>query len=57
MNNTTIINKEDLEDFNNWIKEGNAVKIGANIYIEQTTQYKKHFSLDELKQFYIKEYL
>jgi hypothetical protein len=45
------------EDFNKWIVNGNAEKIGINKYIEQTTQWKKIFSFNELKDFYINEYL
>lgn len=45
------------EDFKKWFADGNAEKIGTNKYIEQTTQWKKIFSFNELKKFYIKEYL
>jgi len=47
----------NMQDFNKWFNDGNAVKIGANKYKEQSTQWKKVFSLDELKAFYINEFL
>jgi hypothetical protein len=46
-----------MEDFNKWFNDGNAIKIGVDKYVEQTTQYRKHFTLSELITFYKKEYL
>jgi len=43
-------------DFNKWFNDGNALKIKGG-YIEQSTQWKKVFSYQELKEFYINEYL
>lgn len=43
-------------EFNKWFNDGNALKISKG-YIEQTTQWKKVFSYNELKEFYIKEFL
>tara|TARA_R110000824_G_scaffold25100_8_gene87755 strand:- start:1309 stop:1470 length:162 start_codon:yes stop_codon:yes gene_type:complete len=40
-----------------YIKEGNAFEISENVYLEQTTQHKKKFTLLELKKFYYNEYL
>jgi hypothetical protein len=52
-----ILTPEQLEQFNEWIADDNAIKIGDDIWIEQTTQYSKQFTTDELKQFFKKEYL
>ena len=46
-----------LEGFKKWMKEGNVEKVGADLYTEQTTQWKKQFTLSELKKFFIKEYI
>jgi hypothetical protein len=46
-----------MESFNQWFNDGNAVKVGANKYVEQSTQYRKYFTLEELITFYKKEYL
>jgi len=46
-----------MESFNQWFNDGNAVKVGANKYVEQSTQYEKYFTLSELITFYKKEYL
>ena len=45
-----------MEEFNQWFNDGNACKVGANKYVEQSTQYKKYFTLEELITFYKKEY-
>ena len=39
-----------------WMNDGNVEKIGKNTYIEQTTQWKKKFTMSELIEFYIKEF-
>jgi hypothetical protein len=36
--------------------DGNVEQLGDNVYVEQTTQWKKKFTLVELVAFYIKEY-
>ena len=43
-------------EFENWLHSDNVVKQSHDVYVEQTTQWKKKFSLSELKQFYIKEF-
>ena len=46
-----------MKEFNEWFNDGNAVKIGFDKYVEQTTQYKVEFTLEELIKFFKKEYL
>ena len=43
-------------NFNSWYNEGNAVRVAVDKYREQSTQWKKVFTLAELEKFYIKEY-
>tara|TARA_R110000737_G_scaffold284116_1_gene290627 strand:- start:220 stop:381 length:162 start_codon:yes stop_codon:yes gene_type:complete len=40
-----------------YIKEGNAFEVSENVYLEQTTQYRTKFTLNQLKEFYYNEYL
>ena len=42
---------QDEIDFKEWMEDGNATKIGEDKYLEQTTQYTKEFTLDELRAF------
>ena len=49
----------DMVDVNmviNWIEDGNVEQIGEDTFIEQTTQWKKKFTLTELIAFYLKEF-
>jgi len=39
-----------------WMKDGNADKIGEDLYIEQTTQWNRAFTLVQLIEFYNKEF-
>lgn len=48
---------DQLDQFNEWVADGNATKIDDNIWLEQTTQWTKQFSTDELQKFFKKEYL
>ena len=64
---TTIVKKilsemkDYPDDFNanmrRWIDDGNAVEIRKGVYVEQTTQWKKHFTWEELKEFFYNEYI
>ncbi len=45
------------KQINEYIENGNAFEVSENVYLEQTTQYRKKFTLLELKQFYYNEYL
>jgi hypothetical protein len=36
------------EEILEWMKDGNVERIADNTYIEQTTQWKKKFTLEEL---------
>lgn len=51
------ISKEIIQDFNDWIKSDNVVKIDFDLYVEQTTQYRKQFTKEELLNFFIKEFI
>ena len=44
------------EEILKWMKDGNVERIADNAYIEQTTQWKKKFTLEELIKFYIREF-
>ena len=44
------------EEILEWMKDGNVERVGDSTYIEQTTQWKKKFTLEELIKFYIKEF-
>ena len=44
------------EEILEWMRDGNVERIADNTYIEQTTQWKKKFTLEELVKFYIKEF-
>jgi hypothetical protein len=52
-----ILTTKQEKDFIEWMNDGNVVKTGEDEYIEQTTQWKKKFTLDELKRFYKREFL
>jgi hypothetical protein len=51
-----LLNKSEESDFNKWIEDGNAFEQSDNVWVEQTTQYRKQFTLDELKTFFKKEF-
>ena len=44
------------EEILEWMRDGNVERTADNTYIEQTTQWKKKFTLEELIKFYIKEF-
>lgn len=52
-----ILTKEQETQFKEWMEDGNVSKIDDNTYLEQTTQWRKEFTLDELKAFFKREYL
>ena len=47
---------KEYEEFKEWMDDGNVEQLGDNVYVEQTTQWRKKFTLVELVAFYIKEY-
>jgi len=47
---------KEYKEFKEWMDDGNVEQLGDNVYVEQTTQWKKKFTLVELEMFYIKEY-
>jgi len=52
-----ILTKYQEEQFNEWAEDGNVSKVDENKYLEHTTQWRKEFTLDELKAFFKREYL
>ena len=52
-----ILTGIELEDFEAWIDDGNAYEKSPGVWVEQTTQYRKEFTSDELKLFFKREYL
>lgn len=49
--------EEFNEDMLAWIADDNVIEIGENAYTEQTTQWRKVFTKQELIDFFIREYL
>ena len=47
---------KEYKEFKEWMDDGNVEQLGDNVYVEQTTQWKKKFTLVDLVAFYIKEY-
>jgi hypothetical protein len=47
---------KEYKEFKEWMDDGNVEQLSDNVYVEQTTQWKKKFTLVELVAFYIKEY-
>jgi hypothetical protein len=62
----TIISEEDYNKLKNatpdysglkeWMNSDNVIKCGKDAYKEQCTQWKKVFTYEELKTFYIREF-
>jgi hypothetical protein len=52
-----ITDMVDVSMVVNWIEDGNVEMIGEDTYVEQTTQWRKKFSMSELIRFYLKEFL
>ncbi len=50
--NTTIT--DFTPEMLTWIKEGNAIKLGEDVYIEQSTNWKVIFTKRNLINFYLK---
>ena len=55
MKNFTI-NQDLHNDFIEWLNSDNVIKQDNNTYLEQTTQYRKLFTYNEIFKFFIKEY-
>jgi hypothetical protein len=53
----TITDMVDVGMMIHWMNDGNVEKIGEDTYIEQTTQWKKEFTMVELEKFYMKEFI
>ena len=49
--------KEETIEFSKWLNSDNVIFHSNNVYLEQTTQYKKRFTLKEIRLFYINEYM
>lgn len=50
------MNKEDIQEFNEWKESDNVFRGVSGKYYTQCTLYKKGFSLIGLKQYFKKEY-
>ncbi len=57
MKKRPILNAYETKIFNEWIADGNAVETEKGVWLEQTTQYRKKFTYEELQNFFKKEYL
>ena len=44
------------KEFKEWMNDGNVEELGNNVYVEQTTQWRKKFTMPELIRFYQKEF-
>lgn len=51
------IDREFDNEFNEWLNSDNVVKLSNGLYVEQVTQYKKAFTLYELKRYFYKEFI
>ena len=56
MTHEEITDMVDVELIITWIADGNVEKIGEDTYVEQTTQWRKKFTMEELMEFYLKEF-
>ena len=45
------------EEILEWMRDGNVERIADNTYIEQTTQWRKKFTMKELEKFYMTDIL
>jgi len=52
-----LMTKEETIEFSKWLNSDNVIFHSNNVYLEQTTQYKKRFTLKEIRLFYINEYM
>ena len=57
LSHETITDMVDVGMMVHWMNDGNVEKIGEDTYIEQTTQWKKEFTMVELEKFYMKEFI
>jgi len=49
--------EDDQEGFDYWIEDGNVIKNSDGTYSTQDAQYRNKLTLDELKRYFVKEYL
>ncbi len=52
-----ILDEYELQDFDDWIEDGNAYEIEDGIWVEQTTQYRRKFTLEQLQMFFKQEFM
>ena len=57
LSHETITDMVDVGMMIHWMNDGNVEKIGEDTYIEQTTQWRKEFTMVELEKFYMKEFI
>jgi hypothetical protein len=48
---------ENEKAFEEWMNDGNVVKVSHDQYKEQTTQWKAIFTMEELKTFFYREFI
>ena len=44
------------KDFLEWLNSDNVIKIGSNLYVEQSSLYRIEMNLFRMYRFFIKEY-
>jgi hypothetical protein len=52
----TILDADELKQFTEWIEDGNAFEKEKGVWVEQTTQYRKKFTKNELQKFFKREF-
>ena len=57
MKKRPILNAYEMKLFKEWIADGNAVENEKGVWLEQTTQYRKKFTYEELQKFFKNEFL
>ena len=57
LDESVVFDEEEQKRFDDWVADGNAEKVGDDEWIEQTTQWKRKFSTEELKEFFKKEFI
>lgn len=54
---TITFSEDDQEGFDYWIEDGNVITNSDGTYSTQDAQYRNKLTLDELKRYFVKEYL
>jgi hypothetical protein len=56
MKKRPILNAYEMKLFKEWIADGNALENEKGVWLEQTTQYRKKVTYEELQRFFKKEF-